>query len=288
MRQETTRRKSYQSSGSQPSEIYKPGFPMNILGNVKAFAIVGVGIAVIMVFAALLTGETDLGDAGSLPTNTPTSEATASASPDASATPVSLQFEAAEDVIDPENNTYTATIETTMGSFTIDLFADEAPNTVNSFAFLAQEGYFDNTPIHRVAANFVIQGGDPTGTGTGGPGYSTNDEPNEIRNTRGRISMAKAGGQPSFGSQFFINLKDNPSLDFDASGGDKFYPWAEVIEGMDVVDAIAAVETTGPRNETPVEPLNIVSVTINATPKDGSAAPTATSASTDATATPTP
>jgi len=241
---------------------------MNILGNVKAFAVVGVGIAIIMVFTALLTGRTDTGDPSTLPTATPTSESTVD--PSASPTPTVLQFSAAEEVIDAENNTYTATIETSLGSFTIDLFAEDSPNTVNSFVFLAQEGYFDNTPIHRVVANFVVQGGDPTGTGTGGPGYATNDEPNEKRNLRGTLAMAKASGAGSFGSQFFVNLKDNPGLDFDTTGGDKFYPWAEVTEGMDVVDAIGAVavDTTGG----PLEPVTIVSVTIEETPKDGAAA----------------
>jgi peptidylprolyl isomerase len=247
---------------------------MNILGNVKAFAVVGIGIALIMVFAAVLTGRTDTGDPSTLPTSTPTSPATTD--PDATPTQAALQFSAAEDVIDPENNTYTATIETTLGSFTINLFADESPDTVNSFVFLAQEGYFNNTPIHRVVANFVVQMGDPTGTGTGGPGYATTEEPNERRNTRGTIAMAKAGGQSSFGSQFFINLKDNPGLDFDTSGGDKFYPWAEVIDGMDVVDALAAVQV-GP-GDRPVEPLQIISVTVTETPKEN----------VEATATPTP
>ncbi len=275
LRQESTRRKSYTSSTS-PSEIYKPGFPMNILGNVKAFAIVGVGIAVIMVFAALLTGRNDTGDPSSLP-DTPTPDPSASASASASPTQEALQFDAAEDVIDAENNTYTATIETTLGSFTMDLFADDSPDAVNSFVFLAQEGYFDNTPIHRVVANFVVQMGDPTGTGTGGPGYSTADEPNEKRNVRGAVSWAKASGATSYGSQFFINLKDNPGLDFDTSGGDKFYPWAEVTEGMDVVDQIAGVQVDG--SGRPLETLEIISVTIEETPKDG-ASSTATPAAT--------
>lgn len=275
LRQEPNRRKSYTSS-TTPSEIYKPGFPMNILGNVKAFAIVGVGIAVIMVFTALLTGRNDTGDPASLP-DTPTPDPSASASPSASPTQEALQFDAAEDVIDPENNTYTATIETTLGSFTMDLFADDSPDAVNNFVFLAQEGYFDNTPIHRVVANFVVQMGDPTGTGTGGPGYSTADEPNEKRNVRGAVSWAKAGGATSYGSQFFINLKDNPGLDFDTSGGDKFYPWAEVTDGMDVVDQLAAVDVDG--SGRPLEALEIVSVTIEETAKDG-AASTATPAAT--------
>ena len=273
LRQEPNRQRAYKASA--PSEIYKPGFPMNILGNVKAFAIVGVGIAIIMVFTALLTGRNDTGDPSSLP-DTPTPDPSATASASASPTEEALQFDAAEDVIDAENNTYTATIETTLGSFTIELFADDSPEAANNFVFLAQEGYFDGTPIHRVVENFVVQMGDPTGTGGGNPGYSTADEPNEKRNVRGAISWAKSSGATSYGSQFFINLKDNPGLDFDTSGGDKFYPWAQVIDGLDVVDQIAAVPVDN--SDRPVDPLEIISVTIEETPKDGAAA----------TATPTP
>jgi cyclophilin family peptidyl-prolyl cis-trans isomerase len=154
-----------------------------------------------------------------------------------------------------------------MGDIVVKLNADIAPNTVNSFVFLAQQGYFDNITFHRVVNNFVIQGGDPLGTGSGGPGYVTQDEPNEVPNKRGTLSMAKTRGATSFGSQFFINLKDNPSLDFNNTGGDKFYPFAEVTAGMDIVDAIAKVPTNGAPENKPLQPVTISTVTIAETAK---------------------
>ena len=110
--------------------------------------------------------------------------------------------------------------------------------------------------------NFVVQGGDPTGTGTGGPGYITGDEPNEVRNETGTIAMAKGAGQPYFGSQFFINLKDNPALDFDAGNRDRFYPFGRVIEGMNVVNSIAVGDV-------------MESVTITRTPRPDAPTPEA-------------
>lgn len=106
--------------------------------------------------------------------------------------------------IDPKKK-YTATFETTAGNIVVDLFADRAPVTVNNFVFLAKDGFFDGLVFHRVIADFMVQGGDPTGTGRGGPGYKWNDEksalaiPHEV----GSLSMANAGPNTN-GSQFFI------------------------------------------------------------------------------------
>lgn len=260
MRQEPSRRKNYQV-GSTTSEIYKPGFPMNLLGNVKFFAIVGIVVAVLMVGGALLTtGGLDQGDPDILPTNTPTSSETPDGSATASPTTAVKSFAQAETVIDATAKTYAATIKTTKGDFVIELFADKAPNTVNSFVFLAQQDYFDGIIFHRVIDNFVIQGGDPTGTGGGGPGYQTADEPNEERNSTYTVSMAKVGGQAVFGSQFFINLKDNPSLDYDNPTVNKYYPFGKVVSGQDVVDAIGKVPTAA--GDKPIEPVVINDVEI--------------------------
>jgi len=266
LRQEPSRRRTYQLSHASPSEIYKPGFPMNILGDVRWFAIVGVVVAVAMVVTAVLTtGGLDQGNPDALPTATPTASATADASPTGSPTPAPKQFEKAEQVIDAEKYTYSATFKTSKGDFTVRLFADVAPNTVNSFVFLAKQGFYNNTTFHRVVSNFVIQGGDPTGTGTGGPGYQTQDEPNELRNKKGTIAMAKVSGQTQFGSQFFINLKDNPSLDYDNPSANKFYPFGEVVSGMDVVEAIGRVQVG--QGDRPVEPVIISTIEITETPK---------------------
>ena len=268
LKQEPARRKNYAVGGSAPKEIYKPTFPMNLLGNIKFFSIVGIGIAVIMVFAVLLSrGGANTNVAADLPTETPVGSVTAnaSASPRASATADAKSFAKADQVIDASKNTYTATMKTSKGDIVIKLDATDAPNTVNSFVFLAQKHFFDGLTFHRVIPGFVIQGGDPQGDGSGGPGYSTKDEPNKIRNTTGTLSMAKASGASSFGSQFFINLKDNTSLDYDNPTANKFYPFASVTSGMDVVNAIAAVPTDS--NDKPTTPVIIQSVTITATPK---------------------
>lgn len=107
-------------------------------------------------------------------------------------------------VIDPKKK-YSARVDTSKGVINIDLFADRAPLTVNNFVFLARDGFFDGLTFHRVLADFMIQGGDPSGNGTGGPGYKWNDEPSalKIKHERGSLSMANAGANTN-GSQFFI------------------------------------------------------------------------------------
>lgn len=261
LRQESTRSRSYKLGNTSPNEIYKPGFPMSLLGNIRLFAIIGVVVIISFVVVAFLSNRANNTAAeADLPTPTPTSSATVdpSASPSASATANPKQFTAAEQVIDATKQ-YTATLKTSKGDIVIKLYADKAPNTVNSFVFLAQKGYFDGITFHRVVKNFVVQSGDPTGSGSGGPGYSTAQEPNEIPNKRGTITMAKVGNAKDFGSQFFINLKDNPSLDYNTSN--PFFPFGEVTSGMEVVDAIANSPVSG---EKPNPAITINSVTIEA------------------------
>lgn len=115
--------------------------------------------------------------------------------------------------IDPQK-TYKATIETSKGDIDLELYPEYAPKTVNNFVFLAQEGFYDGVTFHRVIGNFMIQGGDPTGTGRGGPGYKFEDEveDNLLRHEAGVISMANAGPNTN-GSQFFITHSPQPHLD---------------------------------------------------------------------------
>lgn len=115
--------------------------------------------------------------------------------------------------IDP-NKKYTARFQTTKGDFDVELFAKDAPITVNNFVFLARDGFYDGIVFHRVIPNFVIQGGDPTGTGRGGPGYRWNDEPSALRlkHGTGSLSMANAGANTN-GSQFFVTHSPQPHLD---------------------------------------------------------------------------
>ena len=128
---------------------------------------------------------------------------------------------------------YTVLIETDRGDMELELYPEHAPKTVNNFVFLAREGYYDGVVFHRVISNFVIQGGDPTGTGRGGPGYRFEDElaGNPLKHERGVISMANAGPNTN-GSQFFITHSPQPHLDGNHT------VFGKVVNGLDVVDAI--------------------------------------------------
>ncbi len=136
--------------------------------------------------------------------------------------------------IDPKKK-YKARIDTDKGVIVAELFADKAPKTVNNFVFLAREGFYDGTIFHRVINDFMAQGGDPTGTGTGGPGYRFADEfhPSLKHSKPGMLSMANAGPGTN-GSQFFITHVPTPWLD------NKHAIFGQVVEGMDVLMSIPA------------------------------------------------
>jgi len=131
---------------------------------------------------------------------------------------------------------YTATIETEKGDLVLELFASDVPLTVNNFVFLAREGFYDGTTFHRVIADFMIQGGDPTGTGSGNPGYSFADEFTEHTHVAGALSMANSGSDTN-GSQFFITHSPQPHLDGHHS------VFGQLIEGMDVLKKIEQGDT---------------------------------------------
>jgi cyclophilin family peptidyl-prolyl cis-trans isomerase len=168
---------------------------------------------------------------------------------------VTRTYNAPEQVIEPGRQ-YRATVATSHGTFAIDLNGGAAPLTVNSFAFLAGEGFYDGTPVHRVVPGFVVQMGDPTGTGTGGPGYQFADELDAAREKgypRGTVAMANAGPNTN-GSQFFVVLEDAPlPPDYTVFG--------EVVDGLEAVDAIAGVPLDGER---PAEPVTVESVRVEA------------------------
>ncbi len=159
-----------------------------------------------------------------------------------------------EMVIDP-STTYTATIRTNKGTITAKLFADEAPNTVNNFVFLAREGFYDGVIFHRVIEGFMLQGGDPTGTGTGGPGYRFADELEASRNRGyklGTLAMANAGPNTN-GSQFFI-------MHADYGLPPQYSVFGKTIDGLDVVDAIGRTETNAadkPLEDVVIETIDI-------------------------------
>ena len=147
-----------------------------------------------------------------------------------------------------------ATIHTNHGPIAIELYADDAPKTVANFTKLAGDGFYDGVIFHRVIPDFMIQGGDPTGTGSGGPGYQFEDEFNERKVARGALAMANAGPNTN-GSQFFIVTADAcPWLD------GKHTVFGQVTDGMDVVDAISALDTDGrdrPRTDVVIERVEL-------------------------------
>ena len=155
------------------------------------------------------------------------------------------------------NQTYTATLKTDVGEIKIQFFADKTPITVNNFVTLARNGFYDGTVFHRVMAGFMIQGGDPDGDGSGGPGYTFNDEIFEGEYKRGVVAMANRGPNTN-GSQFFIMHQD---YDLPKS----YVIFGEVIEGIEVVDKIATAPTqpnASGENSVPATPVIVQAVEI--------------------------
>ena len=162
------------------------------------------------------------------------------------------------------NNTQTTnmtnkkvTLETNQGNIIIELYSKQMPITAGNFEKLVSEGFYNGVIFHRIINGFMLQGGDPTGTGSGGPGYNIPDEFTKTEldeNDRGTLSMANAGPNTG-GSQFFINLVDNNFLD------GKHPVFGKVIEGMDIVDKIAQVATDG--QDRPLEKVKIIKATLS-------------------------
>lgn len=146
-------------------------------------------------------------------------------------------------------------------TITLELYPDKAPNTVNNFISLVKKGFYDGLIFHRIIPDFMIQGGDPNGNGTGGPGYSIKGEfsengfKNDLKHDRGVISMARSPMPDSAGSQFFIMVADAPHLD------GEYAPFGKVIEGMNVVDKI--VSSKRDKNDKPLEEIKMKQVTVD-------------------------
>ena len=166
--------------------------------------------------------------------------------------PPAMQLEAGKD--------YCATLSTSMGDIVVDLDEQGAPLTVNNFVFLAQQGFYTNVPFHRVILGFMIQTGDPTGTGAGSPGYRFRDEPITRDYARGTLAMANSGPNTN-GSQFFIC-----QADLSKGGLPKNYTiFGSVTQGLDVVDAIAGAPVKASRSgekSSPVDAITLLSVEI--------------------------
>lgn len=164
-----------------------------------------------------------------------------------------------EMTLDPESD-YHADFRTNQGNFRVRLLAAQAPLTVNNFVFLAQQGFYDGLIFHRVIENFMIQGGDPTGTGAGSPGYRFQDEivPGLVFDAPGKLAMANSGPNTN-GSQFFITTVPTPHL----NGNHTIF--GEIIEGQSVINAISRVETNA--RDAPLRPVTIESIEITKSPR---------------------
>lgn len=162
------------------------------------------------------------------------------------------------------NKKYFAHFDTSKGKFTVELYPKDAPMAVNNFVFLAKEKYYDGNVFHRIIQDFMVQSGDPTGTGAGSPGYRFDDElPNEHKHKKGTLAMANSGANTN-GSQFFIGTGAQVDA-LNHAPYDNYVVFGEVTEGMDVVEKIAATPVKeGPTGEKsmPTEKVTINTITI--------------------------
>ncbi len=236
-------------------------------------ALLAVGLAV---FVSVITGDDDSDVADSTDTTVPTSDEPVAAElkgpgagssiigdtpcPAADGTSArTTVFEKAPPMCIDPSKTYTATFETTEGTFVAALDAQAAPQTVNNFVVLARYHFYDGIPFHRIVPDFVIQAGDPSDVpdGTGGPGYTIEEEPPaDQKYEKYDLAMAKTQAPRSTGSQFFVVTGDTSALDASPT----YSLFGKVVEGTDVVDAIGAKEVAG---DAPTEQINIVKVTIS-------------------------
>lgn len=168
-----------------------------------------------------------------------------------------MQFTKAENVLE-KGIDYQVVIKTSVGDIKIDLFENETPNTVNSFLFLIGKRYYEGVTFHRVIENFVIQTGDPTGTGSGGPGYNVDDEITSRKYKPYTLGMANAGPDTN-GSQFFITSGGIPKVNMSSLDGN-YTIFGEVVEGFAVVDSIERVTTDS--NDKPVNKVTVESIQI--------------------------
>jgi peptidyl-prolyl cis-trans isomerase B (cyclophilin B) len=211
------------------------------------FAVIAVGVV-----AAVLLGQGGDSDDDT----TATSQASANGCEEVEAPkPKTVSFKAPDQVLD-KGEPATAVVKTSCGTFEIELDTERAPKTANSFAFLAEEGFYDDLSFHRIVPGFVIQGGDPEGTGTGGPGYSVDEEPPpNLSYTKGVVAMAKSSADPPgrSGSQFYV-----------VTGADAGLPpeYALVGKVSEGFDAVSRIEGLGGPEEKPRQPVVIEEVTI--------------------------
>jgi cyclophilin family peptidyl-prolyl cis-trans isomerase len=186
----------------------------------------------LLVLVALLAGCSTQVTPTPTPTPTATPVHTPTPSQTSSPTPTIKQYAAPPPMLIDTSKNYTAIIETVKGNITLELFAKDVPVTVNNFVFLARAGFYDNCTFHRVIPGFVAQGGDPTGTGTGTPGYYIPNEITQHTHVAGALSMARTIVPDTNGCQFFICYTDQHGLD------GSYSVFGQLISGMDVLESL--------------------------------------------------
>lgn len=172
---------------------------------------------------------------------------------------MSKQYDSPPAMVIDKSKKYMATMDTTKGKIDIELFASDAPITVNNFVFLAQDGFYDGTIFHRVLDGFMAQGGDPTGTGRGGPGYNWDDEDSALRirhDAPGTFSMANAGANTN-GSQFFLTFIPTPHLD----GRHAVFGRVANDESLAVLNSLQRVDPQRPNPSIAPDKINTVTIT---------------------------
>lgn len=229
------------SSGGVTSSI--PGGPLLVIG----------AIAVVVIAAAFLLLRPGDSGAGASASASPAASTAAGGSAAAGDCPTS------QPAALPAGETRTVTLNTAQGAIVIQVEADLSPIAAGNFVALATCGFYNGTVFHRVVPNFVIQGGDPTGTGTGGPGYTIKDEPVTSTYSRATVAMARSSGPDSVGSQFFIVLADEARTALADPKYNNYQIIGTVTSGMDAVDAIAAA-AGGVEN--PANPVQITTATV--------------------------
>lgn len=195
------------------------------------------------------------GDSEPEPVPTPATSPTLAPQPEPESAPevTIMTWDSPPEMTIDTGKKYTAIMETEKGNLVIELFAADVPKTVNNFVFLAREGYYDGTTFHRVLPGFMVQGGDPTGTGRGGPGYRFEDEFTSHLHEAGALSMANAGPNTN-GSQFFICYAPQHGLD------GRHSVFGQLVEGMDVLESITPRD---PSQNPQFEGDKIIKITIN-------------------------
>jgi cyclophilin family peptidyl-prolyl cis-trans isomerase len=255
-RKHTTQRSRINDGSERPGFTRRSNMPPpSSRGSSNALWLVLGGIGVIAAVAVLAYAAGWIGKPGATPSPSPVPRPTFANLAPPAATPLASPPSA------PAGDGTTATIVTDVGTITMELFTDSAPVATQNFINLAQMGFYNGIDFHRLVPNFMIQGGDPEGTGGGGPGYTIPDEPVVGSYDRGIVAMARTSAPNSQGSQFFIVAKDSPFL-----VGGKYTIFGRVTSGMDVVDQIVNMPTAnddqGGVGGTALDPVFMRSVTI--------------------------